>query len=143
VVNDGKSRVYLVALDQAPARSASTTSFRDEGATVPGVSFTRGPLAARRYGECGAARVSVLEAVALCHPERQRGIFSDVPVARPATMTFTRDPSLMLSVALEMTTTELREQQDRMARIGRIEKMASALESVSRGPNEWEHISGE
>jgi len=48
----------------------------------------------------------------------------------------------MLSVALEMTTTELREQQDRMARIGRIEKMASALESVSRGPNDWrEHIS--
>jgi len=43
----------------------------------------------------------------------------------------------MLSVALEMTTTELREQQDRMARIGRIEKMtASASGSVSPGPNE-------
>ena len=41
VVNDGKSRMYLVALDHRTGALRIDDSFRDEGATVPGVSFTR------------------------------------------------------------------------------------------------------
>jgi hypothetical protein len=41
VVNDGKARVLLVTLDQRTGVLAIDESFRDAGATVPGVSFAR------------------------------------------------------------------------------------------------------
>lgn len=41
VVNDGKSRLFLVLLDPRTGALRIDESFRDEGATVPGVSFAR------------------------------------------------------------------------------------------------------
>jgi hypothetical protein len=41
VVNDGKSRVLLVTLDQRTSALTIDESFRDAGAAVPGVSFAR------------------------------------------------------------------------------------------------------
>jgi hypothetical protein len=41
IVNDGKSRMLLVALDQRTGALEIDDSFRDEGASVPGVSFSR------------------------------------------------------------------------------------------------------
>jgi len=41
VVNDGKERMFLVALDPRTGALQIDTSFRDPGATVPGVSFAR------------------------------------------------------------------------------------------------------
>ncbi len=41
VVNDGKARMYLVALDQRTGRLAIDSTFRDAGAAVPGVTFDR------------------------------------------------------------------------------------------------------
>lgn len=41
IVNDGKSRMLLVALDQRTGALKIDDSFRDEGASVPGVSFSR------------------------------------------------------------------------------------------------------
>ena len=52
VVNDGKSRLLLVALDQRTGGLQIDPSFRDAGATAPGVSFGR---ARWPHGATGAA----------------------------------------------------------------------------------------
>ena len=41
VVNDGKARIHLVTLDRQRGTLAIDATFRDEGAMVPGVTFTR------------------------------------------------------------------------------------------------------
>ncbi len=84
-----------------------------------------------RTGRCSRGRSSRV----IPRSDSERGIFSDVPRSQIQPQSRSHeDPSLMLAVALGMTTTELREQQDRMARIGRIEKMtASASESRVAG----------
>lgn len=41
VVNDGRARMYLVALDQRTGRLAIDSAFRDSAATVPGITFDR------------------------------------------------------------------------------------------------------
>ena len=52
VVNDGKSRMYLVALDQRTGTLALDPAFRDSGAAAPGVSFDR---ASWPHGSTGPA----------------------------------------------------------------------------------------
>jgi hypothetical protein len=53
VVNDGRERMMLVAFDPRTGALAIDDRFRDEGAAVPGVSFTR---AAWPHGESGPAK---------------------------------------------------------------------------------------
>ena len=52
VVNDGKQRILLVTLDARTGELQIDTSFREQGATVPGVSFAR---AGWPHGATGAA----------------------------------------------------------------------------------------
>ena len=52
VVNDGKSRMYLVALDQQTGKLELDPAFRDSGAAAPGVSFDR---ASWPHGNTGPA----------------------------------------------------------------------------------------
>ena len=52
VVNDGKSRLYLVKLDERSGALSIDDTFRDAGAAEPGVSFTRDSWS---HGVTGAA----------------------------------------------------------------------------------------